>query len=72
MTYTHAFSGFTIGEFGVVYKAHLLSDLGGGLKTVAVKTLKGLFLSTNNSYSFIHTCHSRVKNVNFMSSSCVL
>ena len=58
MTYTHAFSGFTTGEFGVVYKAHLLSDLGSGLKTVAVKTLRGLFLSTNNSYSF-HTYMSQ-------------
>ena len=31
-----------IGEFGVVYKAHLLTDKEDGLINVAVKTLKGI------------------------------
>ena len=31
-----------VGEFGVVYKAHLLTDQDVGFTAVAVKTLKGI------------------------------
>ena len=38
----------TVGEFGVVYKAHLLTDQEGGLINVAVKTLKGINFQTHS------------------------
>ena len=35
-----------VGEFGVVYKAHLLTDEDVGFTAVAVKTLKGIETTT--------------------------
>ena len=39
---------YSIGEFGIVYKAHLLRDFS-PLENVAVKTLKGLHTRVNES-----------------------
>ena len=40
-----------VGEFGVVYKAHLLTDEDVGFTAVAVKTLKGI--ETMHNYAII-------------------